>query len=200
MARDSELDRLTAMLGECLGRIDEGAFRLQQLGDTDDPASIEELLEQETAALQESIEDLVSTIEEEHDVCDLRAVVDSVVGERVAEIPVPIVVRLQVPADLPLVRCAAVELVGVLRRALKLATRSVVPGDELALRARSEADTIVVEMECSCDNCDLHMQQRAMTLCEFVAGVGGHCVVDMDARGRVLIAMELPKAAVCDDS
>jgi hypothetical protein len=200
MARDSELDRLTAMLGECLGRIDEGAFRLQQLGDTDDPASIEELLEQETAALQESIEDLVGTIEEDHDVCDVRAVVDSVVSERVAEIPVPIVVRMQVPADLPLVRCAAVEMVGVLRRAIKLATRSVVPGDELALRARGEADAIVLELECSCTNNDLHMQQRSMTLCEFVAGVGGHCIVDVDDRGKVLIAMELPRAAVCDDS
>lgn len=200
MARDSELERLTAMLGECLGRIDEGAFSLQQLSDTDDPASIEELLEQETAALQDAIDDIITNVEEEHDVCDVRQIVDDAIRARVGEIPVPIVVRMQVPANLPLVRCAAIELAGVVRRALKLATSSVAPGDELALRARSEADAIVVELECRCGDCDLHMQQRGMTLCEFVAGVGGHCVVDIDDRGKVLIAMELPKATVCDDS
>ena len=32
-SRDRDLDRITELLGQCLGRIDEHAYRLQEAGD-----------------------------------------------------------------------------------------------------------------------------------------------------------------------
>jgi hypothetical protein len=39
MKRDRELDRLTTLLGQCLGRIDEQAYRLQH--DDDDEQEVD---------------------------------------------------------------------------------------------------------------------------------------------------------------
>lgn len=198
MAHDSELDRLTAMLGQCLGRIDEGAFRVQQLGDLDDPTAVEALLEQETATLQELVVGIVDEVENT-DSCEVRPVLEQAVSACLTDVGIPIVARMQIASSLPPVRCAAAQLAGAAQRALKLATSRMGAGDEMALSARNDAESIVVELECTGSRRDRNMQQRATTLCEFVAGFGGHCTVQVDDRQRLVIVLELPKAAVCDD-
>lgn len=197
MAHDSELDRLTAMLGQCLGRIDEGAFRVQQIGD-DDPAAIEALLEQETATLQELVTGVVDAVEPSEQ-CDARPIIVRAVDACVAEVGMPIVVRMQVANGMTPARCAGSHLDSAIRRALALAASRMRSGDELAISAREEADTLVVELECAGGKRDRNMRQRATTLCEFVDGFGGNCRVDVDGRNRLLIALELPKAVVRDD-
>ncbi len=197
MAHDSELDRLTAMLGQCLGRIDESAFRVQQLGD-DDPTAIEALLEQETATLQELMTGIVDAVETTEE-CEVRPIVTRAVDACIAEVGMPIVVRMQLANFLSPARCGGQQLASATRRALALATGRMRSGDELAISAREEADTLVIEFECAGGKRDRNMQQRATTLCEFVAGFGGNCRIDVDDQKRLLIALELPKATVRDD-
>jgi hypothetical protein len=56
---DPDLDELTALVGRCLGRIDEQAFRLQQLGDMDERVFlVTDLLENEATELQDLLTSL----------------------------------------------------------------------------------------------------------------------------------------------
>ncbi len=198
MAHDSELDRLTAMLGHCLGRIDEGAFRVQQIGDGDDVEAIESLLEQEMATLNELVTDVVDAVETTEQ-CEVRPILGREVDACIAKVGVPIVVRMQLAAKIGPVRCAGTQLASALQRALALATGRMRAGDELAIHARDEGGTVVVEFECNGGKRDRNVQQRATTLCEFVAGLGGNCKVDADENKRLLIALELPKSIVVGD-
>jgi len=198
MARDSELDRLTAMLEQCLGRIDEGAFRVQQLSDGDDVSAIESLLEQETATLNDLADVVVGAVETT-DRCEVRPILDREVDSCVAKIGVPIVVRMQFAAGLGPVRCAGTQLASSLRRSLALATGRMRAGDELAIHARDEGGAVVVEFECKGARRDRNLQQRATTLCEFVASLGGNCKVAVDEAGSLLVALELPKSIVVGD-
>lgn len=198
MAHDSELDRLTAMLGQCLGRIDEGAYRVQQAGDSDDVGALESLLEQETATLNELVTGIVDAVEPSEQ-CEVRPILAREVDACLAKVGTPIVVRMQLAPKLGPVRCAGNQLASATQRALALATGRMRAGDELAIHARDEGETVVVEFECNGGKRDRNVQQRATTLCEFVAGFGGHCKVDVDGQKRLLIALELPKTIVFGD-
>lgn len=198
MAHDSELDRLTAMLGQCLGRIDESAYRVQQVGDGDDGAALESLLEEEMATLNELVTGVVDAIEPSEQ-CEVRPILAREVDACLAKVGMPIVVRMQLAPKLGPVRCAGIQLASAMQRALALATGRMRAGDELAIHARDEGETVVVEFECNGGKRDRNVHQRAITLCEFVAGFGGHCKVDVDEQKRLLIALELPKTTVFGD-
>jgi hypothetical protein len=198
MAHDSELDRLTAMLGQCLGRIDESAYRVQQVGDGADGAALESLLEEEMATLNELVTGVVDAIEPSEQ-CEVRPILAREVDACLAKVGMPIVVRMQLAPKLGPVRCAGNQLASAMQRALALATGRMRAGDELAIHARDEGETVVVEFECNGGKRDRNVHQRAITLCEFVAGFGGHCKVDVDEQKRLLIALELPKTTVFGD-
>ena len=62
MKRDRELDRLTTLLGQCLGRIDEQAYRLQRVDDDAEDCAddgVADVLENEAARLQELVGSLL---------------------------------------------------------------------------------------------------------------------------------------------
>ena len=95
MKRDRELDRLTTLLGQCLGRIDEQAYRLQQVDDeaedcTDD--GVADVLENEAARLQELVGSLLERADAPEQ-SDLDEVVHASVRGCMQELGSPIVVR-----------------------------------------------------------------------------------------------------------
>jgi hypothetical protein len=110
----------------------------------------------------------------------------------------PIVVRMRVPAKLGVVRCAGKHAASAIQRALALATGRMRAGDELTIGARDEGGLVVIEFECNGGKNDRNVRQRATTLCEFVADIGGNCRIDVDEQKRLLIALELPKTPVFD--
>lgn len=194
--RETELDRITTLLGQCLGRIDEQAFRLQR-GD-DEPDWVGDVLEQEAATLQE----LVSTLVAAHastDRADLNRVVDHAVRDSVAEAKAPVAVRQRLAPALPEVACSPGQLGFAVQRALLLAFGRADAGSDVVVTTRREGESVLFELECSGHRRDRHLRERAATLCEFVAGLQGNCQIDGDEQGHLLLAIELPAATVADE-
>lgn len=201
MKRDLELDRLTTLLGQCLGRIDEQAYRLQQVDDeaedyTDD--GVADVLETEAARLQE----LVSSLLERADApeqSDLDDVVHASVRGCMQELGSPIVVRQRLAGELPPVACTPGQLAYAVQRALVLATSRLDVGGELRVTTRREDDCAVLELEGQGTRNDRNLQERAQTLCEFVSSFRGTCRVAYDEQQNLLIVLELPLALAIDE-
>ena len=75
-SRDQDLDKLSALLGQCLGRIDEEAYRLQQDGDDVDFDTADRL-EEHTSELQGLIDSLM-VVDMGSDETDVNSVVRKV--------------------------------------------------------------------------------------------------------------------------
>jgi hypothetical protein len=201
MKRDLELDRLTTLLGQCLGRIDEQAYRLQQVDDeaedsTDD--GVADVLETEAARLQE----LVSSLLERADApeqSDLDEVVHASVRGCMQELGSPIVVRQRLAGELPPIACTPGQLAYAVQRALVLATSRLDVGGELRVTTRREDDCAVLELEGQGTRNDRNLQDRAQTLCEFVSSFRGTCRVAYDEQQNLLIVLELPLALAIDE-
>ncbi|MFO1076572.1 MAG: hypothetical protein U1E73_02475 [Planctomycetota bacterium] len=193
--RETELDRITSLLGRCLGRIDEQAYRLQHgIHDEDE---VSDVLEREAALLQE----LISTIAElpgraEH--ADLNRTVEQAVRGCVAELETPIVVRQRLAAELPRIACTPGQLAYAVQRAVMLAIGSAEAGDVLIVATSAQGDGVLCEFEAQLAAGVAHAADRAATLTEFVAGFGGSCRIQSDTRGSLLIAFELPVALVAE--
>jgi len=195
---DRDLDRITTLLGQCLGRIDEQAFRLQNEDQDLDELGSADVLEQEAAALQE----LVGSLIDQHvdtEQADLNRIVEPAVRDCIAELGMPVVVRQRLAANLPPIACRAGQLAFAIQRAMMLALSRVDRGGDILITTRRDGNYAVFELECNGAGRDRHLQERATTLCEFVAGFQGLCRVDEDAHGTLLIALELPTALVIDD-
>lgn len=201
MKRDLELDRLTTLLGQCLGRIDEQAYRLQQVEeDADDCADdgVADVLETEAARLQE----LVSSLLERTDApeqSDLDEVVHASVRGCMQELGSPIVVRQRLAGELPPIACTPGQLAYAVQRALVLATSRLDVGGELRVTTRREDDCAVLELEGQGTRNDRNLQERAETLCEFVTSFRGTCRVAYDEQQNLLIVLELPLALAIDE-
>lgn len=196
--RETDLERITTLLGQCLGRIDEQAFRLQRSDDEPIEAD-EDVLEQEAAILQE----LVGSLVESHtqlDQADLNRIVDRAVRDCIAELGVPVVVRQRLAPNLPPIACNPGQLAFAVQRAVMLGLSRLDPGGELVLTTRTDDDTVVFELECSGHQRDRHLAERATSLCEFVSGFHGSCKVDTDERGELLLVLELPTTERVDGS
>ena len=198
--RENDLDRLTTLLGQCLGRIDEQAYRLQQQdGGEDEPnVATSHVLENEAAMLQELVGSLLEK-EPSPDHADLNRVVDQAVQSCIAEIGMPIVTRQRLATNLPEVACGPGQLAFAVQRALVIALGRQEPGGEVIVTTRRLDDTVLLELESQGAGRDHHLQERTLTLCEFVAGLRGHCRVDADQRGTLLIVLELPQALAIDE-
>jgi hypothetical protein len=68
------------------------------------------------------------------------------------------------------------------------------PGGEIVLTTRREDDSIVFEMESHGESRDRHLEDRTVTLCDFVASFHGQCRAESDEQGTLLLALELPMA------
>jgi len=198
MAREPNLDHLTSLLGQCLGRIDERAYRLQQLGDDDPDLDVQELLEQEAATLQ----DLVGSLLDDGDTTeqsDLNRIVGQSVAACLRELDAAILVRERLAPNLPAVGCGPSQLAYAAQRALVIAAGRLDAGGELIVTTRREEDSVLLELESRGGRRDRHLQERALTLCEFVAGFRGNCHIDLDDRDNLLVVIELPQVPVLDD-
>ncbi len=198
MKREPNLDHLTTLLGQCLGRIDERAFQIQQLGDDQQDDDLADVLENEAATLQELVGSLVERCNApEH--CDLNRVVANAVTSCLQELGTPIVVRQRLAQELPGIACTPGQLAYAVQRALVIAAGRLDAGGELIITTRCDDDGVVLELESRGGNRDRHLRQRAETLCEFVAGFRGNCQVDLDGQDNLLIAIELPQTLVIED-
>lgn len=196
--RDYDLDRITTLLGQCLGRIDEQAFRLQNDEQELDEQGSADVLEQEAAALQELVGSLIDQhVDKEQ--ADLNRIVEHSLRDCLAELGMPVVVRQRLTTGLPPIACRAGQLAYAVQRAVMLTLSRVDRGGDILVTTRRDGNYAVFELECNGGGRDRHLQERATTLCEFVAGFQGLCRVDEDERGTLLIALELPTALVVDD-
>lgn len=201
MNREPDLDHLTTLLGQCLGRIDEQAYRLQRVDDDEDEidgAEVADVLENEAATLQELVGSLIEQ-SEAPERSDLNRVVDGAVRGCMAELGTPIVVRQRLAAELPPIACRPGQLAFAVQRALVLATGRLDVGGELLVTTRREDDQVVLELEARAAQRDRNLQQRVQTLCEFVASFRGNCRVAHDEKHNLLVVMELPVAFVIDE-
>ncbi|MCA8965017.1 MAG: hypothetical protein H6838_03065 [Planctomycetes bacterium] len=195
--RETDLERITSLLGQCLGRIDEQAYRLQQLGDDDEDFAAAETFEEAAATLQELIGSLLHAGERVDDAAAdpiVRRALDEIIGE----LGVPVVVRQRLATELPKVACTPGQLAFAVQRALMLAVAQIDAGGEVTVETRRDGDNVLLEIESTCPAGVQHLSERALTLRAFVAEFGGACQVDTDGRGRILIALELPVALVSD--
>ena len=196
MKREPNLDHLTTLLGQCLGRIDERAFQIQQLGDEQDD-DLGDVLENEAATLQELVGSLVDRQSPER--CDLNRIVGAAIESCVQELGASIVVRQRLANDLPQIACTPSQLAYAVQRAMVIAAGRLEVGGELVVTTRADDDGLVLELESRGGKRDHHLRQRTETLCEFVAGMRGNCRIDHDAFGNLFVVVELPQALVVED-
>ncbi len=197
MTREPNLDDLTTLLGQCLGRIDERAYRLQQNDDADD-LDAPDVLEQEAATLQELVSSLIERNEAPQP-CDLNRIVHRAITSCLAELGTPIVVRQHLADNLPLIACQAGQLAFATQRALMIAVGRLDAGGELLVTTRAEEDSVLLEIESRGGLGDHHLQERAETLCDFVASFGGNCRMARDERNNLLVVIELLQVSAFDD-
>lgn len=196
--RERNLDRITSLLGQCLGRIDEHAFRVQSLDDIDTTLLTAEEIDNETAELQELVGSLLDNVVDE-DEAEINHIVEQAVRSCVAAVAMPLVVRQRLARDLPRVACGPGQLTFAVQRAIGMAMNNLEPGGEIVVTTRRENDCVVFELESQGRETDPHVNERAATLCEFVESFHGRCRARCDDQGTLLVAIELPVAYAPDE-
>lgn len=194
-SRDSDLDRLSSLLGQCLGRIDEEAFRLQQDDLDFDQA---ERLEDQTAELQGLIDSLL-VVDMGSEEANLNDVVSRVAASCLQELNIPIVLRQSLTTDSTLVAAEASLVTVAVQRAMVLLVEPLGPGDELALTTRLESGSVVFEIESHGSQPDCSLDERGETLREFLQGFGGNCQLRSEQLNHYLV-IELPQVMATDRS
>lgn len=195
--RETDLERITSLLGQCLGRIDEQAYRLQNLREDDEDFAAAGTFEDAAATLQELIANLLQA-RERVDCAQVDPIVRRSLDEIIGELGVPIVMRHRLATGLPKVACTPGQLAFAVQRALMLAVAQIEVGCEVIVETRRDGDSVLFEVESNCPAGVKHLGDRALTLRAFVAEFGGACQIDTDGRGKILIALELPLALVSD--
>lgn len=193
---EPDLDQLTTLLGRCLGRIEEQAFRLQRDDDADDDPAIGDALDDETSMLQELMESLLESTTSDH--ADLNATIERAVQSCLGEVDVPLVVRQRLAQGLPKVACTPGQLAFAVQRALVLGLGRLEPGDEVVLTTRRDDGAVLFELESFGRQDDRHLRDRTETLAEFVSGFLGNCRVQARDEHTLLLVLELPVAFVPD--
>lgn len=196
--RHEDIERLTTLLGQCLGRIDERAYQLQRLPDDEEDFDAADALEHEAATLQELVAALIDQ-SALPDRADLNRCVSAAVQACLDELGRPVVVRQRLQAKLPLIGCSPGQVAFAVQRALMLGFGRLAAGEEILLVTRREGDSVVFELECHGQRADRHLAERTATLCEFVADLQGTCRIHEDHHGTLLMAIELPTALTLDD-
>jgi hypothetical protein len=196
-SHEPELDHLTHLLGQCLGRIEEQAFRVQDDSWQDTNPGTDAAIEDETALLQELVGSLLVCAVDEY--ADLNATVQRALQARLGDLGVPVVVRQRLARHLPKVACAPADVAFAVQRALALSLGQLEPGSELTVTTRREDGHLLFELERRGGPLDRHLVERCETLAEFAAGLHGQCRVHADADGSLLLALELPATLALDE-
>ena len=196
-SNDSDLDKLTSLLSQCLGRIDEEAYRLQMSGDDVDFDTADRI-EDETATLQELVDSLL-VVDMGSDETDVNRVVSRIAEACLQEIVVPVVLRTNLTRESSLVAAPSALVTVAVQRAMVLAISPLGPGDELRLTTRIEGGSVVFEVESLGSHPDDHAAERAQTLCDFVAEFGGSCNVRSEGFDLYMV-IELPQVMATNRS
>ena len=191
MARDDdELERISTMLRQCLGRIDEEAFRLQDSDGDEGDFGTADRIEGATEELQGLVESLLAV--EDPDEADVNKVVAERAAARLQKVSVPVIQRLRLADGDPVAAVSRATLANAVDRALAMAVTSIEPGGQLTLCTRGEDRAVVVELEVLGAGAQEGVSERAETLRDFVAGFGGTCAVRSE-RGDLFLVLEVPR-------
>ena len=196
-SKDSDLGKLTLLMGQCLGRIDEEAFRLQEKGEDVDFDTADRL-EDETGILHELVESMLD-VEMNSDETNVNQIVARVAESCLQELTVPIVLRQTLTAESSMVVAPAALVNVAVQRAMALAVKPLGPGDELRLTTRLDCGSVLFEIESLGSHPDSNAGDRVETLREFVEELGGTCQMRQDAEDLFLV-LELPQVMATDRS
>jgi hypothetical protein len=196
-SKDSDLGKLTSLMGQCLGRIDEEAFRLQEKGEDVDFDTADRL-EDETGILHELVESMLD-VEMNSDETNVNQIVARVAESCLQELTVPIVLRQTLTAESSMVVAPAAMVNVAVQRAMALAVKPLGPGDELRLTTRLDCGSVLFEIESLGSHPDSNAGDRVETLREFVEELGGTCQMRQDAEDLFLV-LELPQVMATDRS
>lgn len=185
------------MLRQCLGRIDEEAFRLQECDGEPVDFGEADRLEEATFELRDLVESLL--VVEATEEADVNEVVSSVASARLQEVSVPLVQRLRLSEGSARAAVSRSVLATAVDRALSMAVGAVRAGGQLNLSTRVERDAVVLEVECQ--GCDLEdgACERAETLRDFVEGFGGSCAVRCEQEDLFFV-LEVPRVNATEPS
>jgi hypothetical protein len=192
MEQERNFEGLTARLTDCLGRIEAEAFRLQRANNTGHLFDANcDLIEEATGELQQLVATLVETVDTgPTGQSDLNQVAARAVQKAVRRSQLPLVVRTRLWEGLPPVACAADHLAAVLDRALSLAAGHAGAGGIVQIESSSEG--IEVTLTITVDSHGMPSRERAHTLQEFVAVLGGKCSLDVGPHGGLLLTIQMP--------
>jgi hypothetical protein len=194
-SHDPDLEKLTSLLRQCLGRIDEEAFRIQETGDGMDFDSADRL-EDEAQTLQELVDSLL-VVDMGDSQANLNKIVSHAAEVCLQNVTVPIVLRqLLAPSTPPVASPASMVSVAV-ERAIILAFTGLEAGDEVILSTRSESGSVMFEVESRGNHQDSTTRERSETLREFVNDFGGACQVRCGS-GNLYLVIELPEVVATD--
>jgi hypothetical protein len=196
-SNDSDLDKLTLLMGQCLGRIDEEAFRLQEKGEDVDFDTANRLND-ETGMLHELVESMLD-VEMNSDETNVNQIVAHVAQSCLQELTAPIVLRQTLTAESSLVVAPAALVNVAVQRAIALAVKPLGPGDELRLTTRLDCGSVLFEIESLGSHPDSNAADRVETLREFVEELGGTCQMRQNAEDLFLV-LELPQVMATDRS
>lgn len=195
---DPDLETLIRMLGQCLGRIDEQAYRVQ-VGEDD--FQLADHFEDETALLQELVDSLLVVEAADDSGADVNEIVERVLQSCLNELDVPIVIHSNLTTDDSRASAPRALVTVAVQRALELALAPLRPGDELRVTTRRDNDDLLIELEAIGSEPAAAISDRAETLREFVGELGGTCELRCEQAGsQLLMLLGLPRTRVTDRS
>lgn len=192
---DPEIDKLTTLLSQCLGRIDEEAYAVLNNGQDVD-FDTGDRLEGETNTLQELMDSMLA-VELQSDQTDLNQVVSRIAATCLQDIAVPIVFRQTLTPECALVAAPPNLTTVVVQRAMVLAVTPLSPGDELRLTTRVENGRVLLEIESFGNHQEGNANERSQTLRQFVEELGGSSQVRCEGSCLFLV-IELPQVIATD--
>lgn len=197
MAHDhNDLEQLSSMLQQCLGRIDEEAFRIQETGGTALAVQAVERVTEATDELQ-GLCDSILEVQAIDSHADVNAIVARVAGECLQQLRVPIVQRHDLCHDRAVVSSPSSMVAIAVRRALSIAMAPLSPGGQLSLRTRVDSGSVLLEIESRGCRLAGAGPERAETLREFASDLGGACNVHCDGDDLYLV-LQMPQVMVSD--
>ena len=195
---DRDLDKLSDLLGEVLGRIDKNAGELVR-SDADDPAQMAEQLESDTERLHGLVDELVQAAldVDELERSNANIVVEKCLRDFLQVIDYPLVVRQTLSARTDLVACAPSQLTRGIQRALSLAASHAGHGGELSVRTTTKRQSVIVQLHSSGHGTQ-HLTDRTQTLRAFIEELRGELHAKVDSHGALDLEMKLPLAVEVD--
>lgn len=200
MAHDRDLDQLSDLLNQCLGRIEAEAFRMQEgVEDLFPGDGADEAIESETAHLQDAVEHFLAALDRERErPVDLNRIVARAIDGALRRLSFPVLLRSRLAPDLPPVAQdphGGERLPVLIERAFLLAAAHAGAGGEVEIGTRHDLDALLLEITARGPAAAADDGSRAATLQDFVAGLGGRCELAWDDAGSLRLCVNLPALA-----